>query len=682
MSKESPQEQSNTKRKRPDRAQQLSDRRNSDETVIVASLRSLLRGSGEQKDRIVEAIDHRVVSYSQRIVLASRALNLAVRQDFAEVPASDLAAADVGFDIIHVNCIRQLLLGTSGCPSATRVQRVHELFEQRPDLLYDPGDRSPYDPNIYTDGAIGYAANIRTHLKENLVDVIKKVVYKCIEGTREQQTLLLFRICGWPDPKPRKGKKDRDSNVVPAVLTPEQSSWATQCRAVLGLATDDQITDKWLDDKDNVPAMLRFSIFSLRLLEERDEKLYNLLPICRRKRHFVTIDTSTLYGIAREAGIVAGEEKKQRATASSHETTIEEKPNEKKTAKKPSGLEAFRSLGEEQWRSILDVDKVASSGGRFTGTIDTDGVSVRVHFRHPKKTVAHVQVKERNKGGMAVPRPPQEKMETSRVIAIDPGRSNIMFAAEVLPDKSVQKYRLTRQQYYREAGIKAAQKQTERWHRGIQPQLTALSQASPKGCSLKAYETFLETDQAVSGNVWEEYSKRRWAQQRLRLYGGKKRVFAHFFNSIEKAGKKRGDHRPILVAYGSAKMAPGGKGEVSVPVSRAFKECNARFETHVVDEFRTTRVCFKDDSILEKVGVINKKPTGERETETVRGLLWCRSTNETRSAGNGKFISRDKNGALNILRCFLLPKRPAVLDRRLCTGQKLPNPIIGRLILR
>lgn len=205
---------------------------------------------------------------------------------------------------------------------------------------------------------------------------------------------------------------------------------------------------------------------------------------------------------------------------------------------------------------------------------------------------------------------------------------------------------------------------------------------SPKGCSLEAYETFLETDQAVAGDIWEEYSKRRWAQQRLRLYGGKKRVFAHFFNSIEKVGKKRGGHRPILVAYGSAKMAPGGKGEVSVPVSRAFKECNARFETHIVDEFRTTRVCFMDDSILEKVGVIKEKPTGERETETVRGLLWCRSTNETRSAGNGKFISRDKNGALNILRCFLLPKRPAVLDRRLCTGQKLPNPVIGRLILR
>ena len=45
----------------------------------------------------------------------------------------------------------------------------------------------------------------------------------------------------------------------------------------------------------------------------------------------------------------------------------------------------------------------------------------------------------------------------------------------------------------------------------------------------------------------------------MRLYGGKKRVFAKFFNGLVSKGKK------TVVAYGAAKFAPGGKGEMAVP---------------------------------------------------------------------------------------------------------------------
>jgi hypothetical protein len=44
----------------------------------------------------------------------------------------------------------------------------------------------------------------------------------------------------------------------------------------------------------------------------------------------------------------------------------------------------------------------------------------------------------------------------------------------------------------------------------------------------------------------------------------------------------------IVIAFGSAKFVLGGRNEVSVPTSRAFKECQMTFPTIVVDEFRTT----------------------------------------------------------------------------------------------
>ena len=126
----------------------------------------------------------------------------------------------------------------------------------------------------------------------------------------------------------------------------------------------------------------------------------------------------------------------------------------------------------------------------------------------------------------------------------------------------------------------------------------------------------------------------------MRLYGGKKRVMANFLNKLE--GKDKTVE--TVLAYGASKFAPGGKGEVSVPTSRAYKECSYRFKTIPVDEFRTSKIYYKDDTILEPVG----KKSAEGKTVTVRGLFWCCSTKYN------EFVNRDLNGAINIRRCALL----------------------------
>jgi len=46
----------------------------------------------------------------------------------------------------------------------------------------------------------------------------------------------------------------------------------------------------------------------------------------------------------------------------------------------------------------------------------------------------------------------------------------------------------------------------------------------------------------------------------------------------------------MVVAHGAAKFAPGGREEVTMPASQAFKVCTQRFKTMPVDEFRTTMV--------------------------------------------------------------------------------------------
>ena len=95
--------------------------------------------------------------------------------------------------------------------------------------------------------------------------------------------------------------------------------------------------------------------------------------------------------------------------------------------------------------------------------------------------------------------------------------------------------------------------------------------------------------------------------------------------------------------------AYGGKGEMSVPVSRAFRECRYRFQVKVIDEFRTTKIFHEDGSQLQNVMRMDTR-------ERLRGLLWCNSP------GKNKFVNRDFNGAMNIRRCAFNP-RPLELTR-------------------
>jgi hypothetical protein len=248
------------------------------------------------------------------------------------------------------------------------------------------------------------------------------------------------------------------------------------------------------------------------------------------------------------------------------------------------------------------------------------------------------------------------------VIGLDPGRVNIFYMVTILPDGKIMTFVLTRKQYYNDSGINNAKRQSNTWNLGVKVQLEALSHASSKGCSIVAHNHFVDAHLQTRDALWEEYLRPRWARQRLSLYGGKKRVFAKFFNNVEEQIKAAAPGFNIVVAYGSAKFASGGPNEVSVPTSRAYKECGFRFDLVVTPEFRSTKVDCYDDSTLQHVAV---KTTPRR---ALRGVLW--------NVLRREFVSRDLNAALNIRR-FLI-SRPPILRRELATG-KLVQKIVKRI---
>jgi hypothetical protein len=397
-------------------------------------------------------------------------------------------------------------------------------------------------------------------------------------------------------------------------------------RRILNLGDTGKVGKLWLRSNDCLEPLLKYNVLLNRFYEHNGLKLFNIVPICHVKSHFVTIDTYVLYGILREIGFIKCNE-------------IE-----------------FVASKEKSWYALFKISQLQGEKCNFAYSFDTDGISMCMHFQRPLK-VSSGSAEDRD-----VEAPQFYPGPNDIVVGCDPGRINIYFMATVLPDGTIKTFVLTRKQYYHDAGINNAKRKAEHWNLGVKTHLEALSKVSSKGTSLQAHAAYLLVYFQHREALWAEYTRPRWARQRLTLYGGKKRVFAKFFNNLEKDIKQAVPGCNIVVAYGAAKFAPGGKGELSVPTSRAHKECVSRVNTKVTAEFRSSKVDYQDDSVLQKIAVVSQPKYA------LRGVLW--------NVRREEFISRDLNAAMNILRYLL--HRPAILNMRLATS-KLKQRIVKRI---
>ena len=584
-----------TENKRPDRAKKLQDKKGKSETVIKACLRKLLLFDEQKKATVCRLIEKRVVECSKRTHNASLALNLLVREWFHNKEVKNVVVPEFW----DTTFVRQLMLGVQGTHKP--FPEISELSTRHPNL-FPLLERSNGDRNIYSHSASKLATNIKNHLRLNLPKVIKRYICSEVQD-KDVQVDTIYQVFGW-----KRKEKQLTANV----------SVSNTIREILDLDEGEEISTSWLKENQNLLAMLRLFVHANRRFEETGHKLFNILPICKIKPHFITIDTSSMVPLLKELDVI--------------------KTNNPKEVDSKS-----------LWESFINISKIKTSRLTFTGTIDTDGVAINVHFQRPKA----VSTKD-------------DKLDLTgkRLMAVDPGRVNIFTIVEKMADNSFKEYVLRRGHYYKASGMTKAKKKTESWHKPIQEELTALSLKSPKSLQLINFHEYLVTVKNVEERLWEQYFQRKWRDQRLRLYGGKKRTFTKFFNSL-------GFDQNTIVAFGSAKFAPTGKGELSVPTTRAYKELSYRVKTFLVDEFRTSKIYWKDDSILQNVA----RPKESNGYETVRGLLWCCSTK------SNMFVNRDTNAAINIWRCGMMyPQRPTSLTR--IRGQERINQTRGRIIPR
>ena len=347
---------------REDRAAKIQRRKFESETVVKCTLKGALLLQGNVRAKFLKAVKSRVQACSIRVCNASVAINLLLHNKF-----------DGKDDVTNVNVpefwddtfIRQMMLGTTGAIKPySDVTELHNLF---PELLHNPGnERFLFDSNMYSFAAKKLSTNIKTHLKTNIPKMIGRLVYGLFQD-KDQALAAKYAIHGWAPPvyKRKKGIKEQPCEFP--TLSSDTKAIVQVARRALGLLHDkDSLRKSWFKSTKFPVHGIRFLVLANRYLEaipipshHAVPRLCTLSPICGIRNHFVTLDTSCMYGIAREAELIQSD----------------------------CSFSAFGALWEDQWRSIIDIDRIKGKACTFTGTIDTDGIATCIHFTRPKNRV-------------------------------------------------------------------------------------------------------------------------------------------------------------------------------------------------------------------------------------------------------------------------------------------------------
>ncbi|KAJ9521350.1 hypothetical protein QJQ45_001271 [Haematococcus lacustris] len=325
---------------------------------------------------------------------------------------------------------------------------------------------------------------------------------------------------------------------------------------------------------------------------------FTLTPMARVGVHFIKVDSRVLHGVCKQLGLT-----KETRAAFTSEPAL-----------------------SHHWARWFNTNKLRNKEYAFDRVVDTDGVSVCVHYTRPlppppapppaasssstssrpsaAAAAAHAVGLPHIGRGIAEMREFVFDPDTQIGVGIYPGVTQAVSAASGL-----RRWKLTKGQVKHASGLNNARRDTEQWLAPIKPHLQHLAVASSAGTSLEANLKHITVTLATWDAVWEVYLDPKWAWQRLRLYGAQDRALEHFFNKVRVGGWVVGgghggvvheapwEAKQLVVFFGAASIGTAG-GWGADAVLRACRKvvCRPRGTDQLrgrvvlVDEHRTTRV--------------------------------------------------------------------------------------------
>ncbi|KAJ9529246.1 hypothetical protein QJQ45_007918 [Haematococcus lacustris] len=368
-----------------------------------------------------------------------------------------------------------------------------------------------------------------------------------------------------------------------------QPSWLAEVarhRRLLGLPA------QWREGQDSIgkggagrlplEKRVRYALFVNRSLEGWQTphgtcpRPFTMLPMVGvRARHFV-IDDRVLHGVLTDLGM----------------TNLT--------------LKQFVANSLPHWQGFIKYSQLQNSGWEFARRVETDGVSVSVHFVRSQAVTEPVELPFI---GRKLTATSDYNPATHIAVEVDPGVTQAIKAGhdqrhpitgQVLRQWE---WELSKGQLKHDSGLTKAKQNTARWSTAIQPQLQQLAVATPAGTTLDSLQAHILALKATWDQLWEEYLRPRWRRQRLGLHHAQERVIEAFCKKVVNGMKWVSRHyyhqeRGVAVFLGAGNFSQGGwkAGAVREGFRRVVQQ-PSRPSTDprpdrlvIVDEFRTSRV--------------------------------------------------------------------------------------------
>jgi hypothetical protein len=288
-------------------------------------------------------------------------------------------------------------------------------------------------------------------------------------------------------------------------------------------------------------------------------------------------------------------------------------------------------------------------GSVFTDYFATDGVSVSLRYKKPVSVPMSAVIKryKKDKGFVTVEgqdmrsaHPPRLPREGDRLIAIDPGRRDVVFGSVYGSEETV---RLSTGQLCHDSGRRWNKRQSDKVFSKIKHRDTTLAEAKSnlpcsRTSSWVAWETFISEYVPLMQPTLDAWKKKCFRKTAFWCYGKRDKCLDALCKDIT------GGVRGTLVAFGGAASCSTGFGYAPVPQKRL----RARLEkihgarVSIIGECYTSQICSQCKRFLKPFYV------GEDNIWALKRCSHCQS-----SRGTDLVWNRDRNASLNIMSIYM-----------------------------
>ena len=449
---------------------------------------------------------------------------------------------------------------------------------------------------------------IHNNLKEHFVTRLLRFINKTAEMYEEDLDKVEAR-------KARRGLKNAIFENKLSLVPDRYKAWYKEHRSHIAPSEWDKSLS--YDAKANPERYLASSFYMNSVLEKMECKLFQ--PLSLRTSivpHYITIDTASLMSFFADKGT------------------------------KGALLRHVADNQERFWNKLFNLDRrvFRQKGYDFNYTLQTDGVAVSLLFVREK----HYSGKKKSTNTITGERSTPPSIETfdadyyqaltgRTVVGVDPGKFNIVYMTD-----GEQKLRYTAYQRRTETMAKRNQRilLTEKQKRNIIERETELSDRNSKTVDVDAFKEYVRAKNSMNAELRDFYGlalhrKMKWRQ------------FVYTQRSEDKfLGRMRqlfGDD--ALVAYGNWSRTTQMRHFVPTKGVGMRRLISRHFETVLIDEFRTSKLCCNCSKELSHV----KIEQGESKKKLFRCLV-CEECERPEGKNKRVFLTRDLNSALNIRR--------------------------------